>query len=122
MSFFVDLAEALSQLKKSQKLNIPLVVFGHMHKQLANGNGLRKMIVVDTDNTIYLNGAIVPRIRPLSREEPSSETEHGGNSARAFTMVEIVDGKVAKIAESWVLLVGEETRLEKENILFRSRI
>lgn len=54
-----DLANAISQLKETTKLSIPLVVFGHMHKQLAYGNGLRKMIVVGDNNTVYLNGAIV---------------------------------------------------------------
>ena len=32
----------------------PLVVFGHMHKELAHGNGHTKMIVVGEDNTTYL--------------------------------------------------------------------
>ncbi|KAJ7979634.1 Calcineurin-like metallo-phosphoesterase superfamily protein [Quillaja saponaria] len=40
-----DLAKAISLLKESSNFSVPLVVFGHMHKELAHGNGLRKMIV-----------------------------------------------------------------------------
>ncbi|GLT85383.1 hypothetical protein SLE2022_035740 [Rubroshorea leprosula] len=122
-----DLAQAISQLKETTKLCIPLVVFGHMHKELAYGNGLRKMIVVGADNTIYLNGAIVPRVKGLVNEQnatkvdnetqlPSSES---GGSTRAFTMIEILNRRVDKIAETWVSVVGDKTALQEEHILFQ---
>ncbi|CAN4084424.1 unnamed protein product [Withania somnifera] len=107
-----DLAHALAQLKDSAQYSVPLVIFGHMHKQLASGNGFRKMIVVGNDNTIYLNGAIVPRIRP-----PSLTAESEGTS-RAFTIAEISNGRVEKIAETWISVIGDKTRLEEERILF----
>ncbi|KAL5537676.1 hypothetical protein UlMin_046180 [Ulmus minor] len=124
-----DLAQAMSLLKGSGKVSVPLVVFGHMHKQLAHGNGLRKMIVI-SDDTIYLNGAIVPRVKKLigeqgtsnisstNNEHPLSSPESGG-TMRAFTLVEILDGKVDKITESWVSVVGEKAKLEEEHILFK---
>ncbi|CAI9783076.1 unnamed protein product [Fraxinus pennsylvanica] len=108
-----DLANAICQLKETTKLSIPLVVFGHMHKQLAYGNGLRKMIVVRDNNTVYLNGAIVPRVKRLGNEpgeyarssifsETSVETSESHGTIRAFTTADILDGRVEKIAETWV--------------------
>ncbi|XP_059635450.1 uncharacterized protein LOC132277626 isoform X2 [Cornus florida] len=124
-----DLTHAISQLKGTTKCSIPLVVFGHMHKELAFGNGLRKMIVIGADKTIYLNGAIVPRVRRLSDEHGTnckSCTNNEGpvftpkaeGTVRAFTLVEIVDGKLAKIAETWVSVFGDKTKSEEEHILF----
>lgn len=119
-----DLAQALSLLKETGKICGPLVVFGHMHKQLADGNGLRKMIVVGADNTIYLNGAIVPRVKKLNDEfvnkEPHLSTPESCGTIRAFTIVEIVDGAVDKIVESWVSVVGDRITLEEEHKLFNS--
>ncbi|XP_027330157.1 uncharacterized protein LOC113846279 isoform X2 [Abrus precatorius] len=122
-----DLAHAISLLKENNQRSIPLVVFGHMHKELAYGNGFRKMIVVGTDNTIYLNGAVVPRVkrsgdedkRGLDAESAFSSPEAKGT--RAFTLVEISEGRVAKIAESWVSVVKDRTTLEEEHILFEGR-
>ncbi|CAI9783078.1 unnamed protein product [Fraxinus pennsylvanica] len=124
-----DLANAISQLKETNKLSIPLVVFGHMHKQLAYGNGLRKMIVVRDNNTVYLNGAIVPRVKRLGNEpgeyarssifsETSVETSESHGTIRAFTTADILDGRVEKIAETWVSVIGDKTTLEEEHILF----
>ncbi|CBI25633.3 unnamed protein product, partial [Vitis vinifera] len=108
-----DLAQAISHLKETTKFSIPLVVFGHMHKELAHGNGHRKMIVVGEDDTTYLNGAIVPRVKTLINEQ-------GTSTIRAFTVVEILDGRLDKIAETWVSVIGDETRVEQEHILFKS--
>lgn len=109
---------------------VPLVVFGHMHKELAHGKGLRKMIVVGTDNTIYLNGAVVPRVRSLvDEQQPSNNnptndefhlpTPEPRGTIRAFTLVEILGGIVDKIAESWVSVVGDKATLEEEHILYK---
>ncbi|XP_061375763.1 uncharacterized protein LOC133317883 [Gastrolobium bilobum] len=120
-----DLAHAISLLKENNQVSIPLVVFGHMHKELAYGNGFRKMIVVGADNTIYLNGAIVPRVKRLGDEDKRSLNDESALSSpeakgttRAFTLVEISEGRVAKIAEIWVSVVEDRTTLEKEHILF----
>lgn len=95
-----------------------------MHKELAHGNGLRKMIVVGDDGIIYLNGAIVPRVRILTSELTgntslnSNEASHSDmGSARAYTTIDISDGRVTKIAECWVSVVGETTKLQEEHIL-----
>ncbi|PKI34671.1 hypothetical protein CRG98_044931 [Punica granatum] len=122
-----DLAMALSRLRETANIQIPLVVFGHMHKQLAHSNGVRKMIAFGPNDMIYLNGAVVPRVRWLTRPLPSkdhvqneagnSQTDQTG-SARAFTVVEIRERKVTKITESWVSVVANQTQLEEEHILF----
>ncbi|KAM0974279.1 hypothetical protein ACFX2C_017482 [Malus domestica] len=112
-----DLAQALSLLKETGKICAPLVVFGHMHKELADGNGLRKMIVVGDDNTIYLNGAIVPRVKRLNVEQGTPES---CGTMRAFTVVEILNGTVDNIVESWVSVAGNRITLEEEHFLFKS--
>ncbi|XP_068647979.1 uncharacterized protein [Aristolochia californica] len=124
-----DLEQAIKQLKQDTKLQIPLVVFGHMHKQLAYRIGLRKMIVVGDDNTIYLNGAIVPRVKSMSLGETSSrgfmeeESASGSNRSnttlRAFTVIEMMGGRLGKIAETWVAVSGEDVRVEEEHLLFQ---
>ena len=53
------LAPVISHLKDTPKFSPPLVVFGHMHKELAHGNRHRKTIVVGEDNTTYLWWAIL---------------------------------------------------------------
>ncbi|XP_019453294.1 PREDICTED: uncharacterized protein LOC109354924 isoform X1 [Lupinus angustifolius] len=120
-----DLEHAISLLKENNQVSIPLVVFGHMHKELAFGNGFRKMIVVGTDNTIYLNGAVVPRVKRLVDEDNRNFDDKSALSSletksttRAFTLVEISEGRVAKIAESWVSVEKDRTTLEEEHILF----
>ncbi|GMI81450.1 hypothetical protein like AT5G58200 [Hibiscus trionum] len=113
-----DLAQAISHLKETTTFSIPLVVFGHMHKELAYRNGLRKMIVVGTDDIIYLNGAIVPRVRPIN--QTSLQASNSDGTKRAFNLVEISNGQVDKISESWVSVIGNETTLAEEHILFKS--
>lgn len=110
-----DLALAISQLKETTKLSIKLVVFGHMHKELAYGNGLRKMMVVGDDSTVYLNGAIVPRVKAIGKEQGSGSESEG--SLRAFTIVDISNGSLEKITETWVSVIGDEVNVEDELVL-----
>ncbi|CAH8280080.1 unnamed protein product [Arabidopsis lyrata] len=112
-----DLEQAIRQLKETTKLSVPLVVFGHMHKELQRGKGNRKMVVQDGDNqTVYVNGAIVPRVKE-AKERGAAESESGGTT-RAFTLVEILDGKIKKIAEIWVHVNGSMAKIVEENTLF----
>lgn len=113
-----DLAQAVLKLKSSTQLSIPLVVFGHMHQALAYG-GQRKMIVVDTDGTIYLNAAIVPRVKYESVDV--SEDSKRVVSLRTFTVADITDGRVEKISETWVLVDGSRIEVREEISLFKSR-
>ncbi|VVB16430.1 unnamed protein product [Arabis nemorensis] len=130
-----DLEQALRQLKETTKLSVPLVVFGHMHKELQAGKGNRKMVVQSSDNqTVYVNGAIVPRVKGIKEncqggdswsgmgrnEIPvgATESESGGGTRRAFTTVEILDRKIKKVAEIWVQVVGSIAKIVEENTLF----
>ncbi|KAD6794994.1 hypothetical protein E3N88_05890 [Mikania micrantha] len=101
-----DLALAISQLKGNTKYSVPLVVFGHMHKRLAFGDGSRNMIVVGDDNTIFLNGAVVPRVKRFGDNPLTGEPKH---TLRAFTLIDSKEGKVDKIAEAWVSVIGDNT-------------
>ncbi|EOA14752.1 hypothetical protein CARUB_v10028048mg [Capsella rubella] len=119
-----DLEQAISQLKETTKLAIPLVVFGHMHNELQSGKGNRKMVVQDSDNQIlYVNGAIVPRIKGAEENcegnscRGADESENGGTT-RAFTLVEIFDGKIKKVAETWVQVNRGIAMIVEEKALF----
>ena len=89
------------------------------------------MIVVAADNTIYLNGAIVPRVHSNFDEESegrrtftSSETSSSQpvpiRSKRAFTVIDVSDGRVDKITESWISVVGDESLLNEEHLMYKS--
>lgn len=125
----------MRQLKETTKLSVPLVVFGHMHKELQAGKGNRKMVVQSSDNqTIYVNGAIVPRVKGTKEncqggdgcsgmgknEKPvgAAESESGGGTTRAFTLVEILDGKIKKVAEIWVQVTERIAKIVEEKTLF----
>ncbi|KAG0472358.1 hypothetical protein HPP92_016904 [Vanilla planifolia] len=120
-----DLAQALLELKSSKQLSIPLVVFGHMHKGLAYG-GLRKMVSIGPDDTIYLNAAVVPRVKQPHERATSSknacellkEDSNKGDTLRVFTVVDVFNGRVEKISETWVLVTSRRAYVEEENILF----
>lgn len=89
------------------------------------------MIVVTADNTVYLNGAVVPRVVSYFDEEGKGRgnfTSSGTSSSqsvsrgtkRAFTLIDISDGKVDKITESWISVVGDETCLDEEHLMYKS--
>ncbi|XP_078438078.1 calcineurin-like metallo-phosphoesterase superfamily protein isoform X2 [Wolffia australiana] len=94
-----------ADLKRRAGRAIRLVVFGHMHKELAGGAGERKMIVVSDDGEVYLNGALVPRVRA---------------EMRGFTVVEMIDDRPRKITETWVNVGGddEQPRIAEERVIF----
>ncbi|CAH2069555.1 unnamed protein product [Thlaspi arvense] len=120
-----DLEKAIRQLKETTKLSVPLVVFGHMHKELQSGKGDREMVVQDSDNqTVYVNGAVVPRVKGTKEEncgrgigENETSSESGG-TVRVYTLVEILDGKIKKVAESWVQVIGTMAKIVEEKTLF----
>lgn len=119
-----DLAEAISLLKSNTQFSIPLVVFGHMHKKLAFSDNPRTMLVIGDDGILYLNGAIVPRVKSLAAENgDGSKSFHGkgssrdgwtrGTTKRQFTLVEMVNGKPRKIKEVWVTVNQVVTDIEE---------
>lgn len=119
-----DLERAISDLQREARVSIPLVVFGHMHKSLAYGRGLRKMIAFGANHIIYLNGAVVPRVK-FAQTTPGHEQnqpEGSGSIAptlRAFTIADLYEGRVEKISEVWVLVSGARTEVEEEIVLYK---
>ncbi|KAF8083782.1 hypothetical protein N665_0751s0001 [Sinapis alba] len=114
-----DLEQALCQLKETTELSVPLVVFGHMHKELEGGKGNRKMVVQDSDKKIvYVNGAIVPRVKETNETPVGAAESESGGTVRAFTLVEILDGKIKKVVESWVQVTGSTAKIVEEKTLF----
>jgi hypothetical protein len=100
-----------------------------MHKSLAYGGGLRKMIAFGANQTICLNGAVVPRVkqaRESSRDAISTSRSDGlqgtgpmAPTSRAFTTVDLFNGAVEKISEVWVLVSGAGAELEEETVLYK---
>lgn len=104
-----DLAEALDMMA-AQGVRVPLVLFGHMHSQL-KGSGLRNMAEVDPDSGIvYLNSAVVPRVRRLPLRTDGGKHGSGGGGGGAadtilshhFLVVELRQGVVAAARDVWV--------------------
>ena len=85
-----DLEQAISLLQGQGK-SIPLVTFGHMHHKLRHTKErLRTPIILHPD-TVYLNAARCPRV--LSTIE---------RTLRNFSLVTIIDGKVAQAGLVWM--------------------
>jgi uncharacterized protein (TIGR04168 family) len=59
-----DFASALTAAYQRGK-HIPLVAFGHMHHQLRHTDTPRRAIAHNQWGTVFVNGAIVPRLHPL---------------------------------------------------------
>ncbi|KAH9300071.1 hypothetical protein KI387_011654, partial [Taxus chinensis] len=122
-----DLAEAISFLKNNSQFKTPLVIFGHMHKRLANIDNSRTMLVIGDDGIFYLNGAIVPRVEDLTSESVDGTTSFNGNyscddqncgtTKRVFTVLDLINGKPRKITEVWVT-VNEEVAKMEESVIF----
>ncbi|KAF6004581.1 hypothetical protein F1559_004485 [Cyanidiococcus yangmingshanensis] len=106
-----DLAAAIQALKDAPKIplqclgatvhvDIPLCVFGHMHERLQcdpQGYGLRQM-VVEQNGTVYVNAAVVPRIRPAAAMEELSGAVSSVERDRryhCFTIIDLEQGRVS---------------------------
>jgi len=89
-----DLGEAIEVLA-TQKRSPTLVLFGHMHHNLRHG-GKRDMAAVDpVTGTVYLNSAVVPRIRKF-------DTAHNGTvKGHHFLTVEMNQGVVSAAKHIW---------------------
>ena len=130
-----DLEEAL-EIASSCGRNASLVLFGHMHHTLKKG-GYRNMVEVDEGTgTVYLNAAVVPRVKNIKTSSDShvsghtdagvilSQKESVGEDAKArhFMQVTLADGIVQKASNVWVRIssskgadIVEEQALLKRN-------
>jgi len=86
-----DLAVAIDQVRKLGK-TIPLVTFGHMHHRLRHTQKrLRTQLAIDSQTTVYLNAASVPRI-------VQTQTGHYRN----FSLVSLQAGTVLEASLIWL--------------------
>lgn len=85
-----DLQQAIAYAQKQGK-TVPLVAFGHMHHRLRHRQDRLRDHLRQQDQTVYLNGACVPRI--LTDEQ---ETK------RHFSLVTLANHRVHRIAQVWV--------------------
>lgn len=98
-----DLRLGIDQAR-AEGLQVPLTVFGHMHKQLKGTQGLRTMLKTEPDGdsgavTIMLNAAVVPR----RRIDPQSNS-----NLHHFQIVQLGDnGYVDTVEEAWVNTSGQ---------------
>jgi uncharacterized protein (TIGR04168 family) len=100
-----DLGEAIEILAK-QNRSPSLVLFGHMHHTLKNG-GKRDMAAVDpVTGTVYLNSAVVPRIRKFR----TTTTDTGGIvKGHHFLIVEMEQGVVSAAKHIWARVENSAT-------------
>ncbi|MCO5573314.1 hypothetical protein L7F22_027083 [Adiantum nelumboides] len=113
-----DLEAALKTVKERGSHNVQLVIFGHMHKTLCLNRGNRTMLVRGQDNIMYVNAAVVPRVIDINASECSTQ-KVGLQTLRNFTVVDLVNGQVEKVAETWVR-AGNNVAIESETILYHS--
>ncbi|NJN23593.1 MAG: TIGR04168 family protein [Acaryochloridaceae cyanobacterium RL_2_7] len=87
--------------------NISLVTFGHMHHTLRHRKDrLRERLVTD-DRAIYLNAAVVPRVRVNDED-----------SAHQFSVIDFQGAQIQTIQSIWIMPNGQVTSKE---VLFTSQ-
>ncbi|MGF1535226.1 MAG: TIGR04168 family protein, partial [Elainellaceae cyanobacterium] len=85
-----DLQRAIAYAQAQGK-QVPLVAFGHMHHHLRHREDrLRDHLRINSD-TLYLNGAYVPRI-----------VIDGDQKRRHFSLVTLAGNRVSRVAQVWV--------------------
>jgi uncharacterized protein (TIGR04168 family) len=90
-----DLQSAI-QTAKAQGKQVPLVAFGHMHHSLRHRKDcLRKRVHLDSDGTLYLNAACVPRVVELESGRYSN-----------FSVVQLTHGQVVQVQSVWASAEG----------------
>ncbi|CAN8067931.1 unnamed protein product [Agarophyton chilense] len=110
-----DLRFAIDEARNLRK-RVPLVIFGHMHKNLSKGRGYRTMVKAEADGnsgfeTIMLNTAVFPR----HAFDPESES-----SLHNFHIVQLgAEGQVDFIEEAWVTTEG---RIHRSTRIFNSSV
>jgi uncharacterized protein (TIGR04168 family) len=97
-----DLQSAIQNAKALGK-QVPLVAFGHMHHHLRHRKDcLRKRVYLDSDGTLYLNAACVPRVTELDSVRHSN-----------FSVVQIANGQIAQVQSVWVSAQGAIAQSEQ---------
>ncbi|KAH7283467.1 hypothetical protein KP509_34G008700 [Ceratopteris richardii] len=87
-----------------------------MHKQLHLNRGDRTMLVRGPDNIIYVNAAVVPRVRNVSSKSNNTGITEW-ETIRNFTIIDVMNNQVTRVAETWIR-VGENDFVDSETILY----
>lgn len=98
-----DLAEAIAQVQSLGK-SIPLVTFGHMHHELKIPRGERRKLVEVRGQTVYYNGACVPRVIRTAED-----------IKRNFSLVTLKGGIVQKISLIWL---NQDFVIQSDELLY----
>lgn len=99
-----DFAEAIEKSFSYGK-SIPLVTFGHMHHSLRHRKDcLRTIVKTNTEGTIYLNAASVPRIKQTATD-----------TVRNFSLVNLQNNRVRDITLTWL---NDNFEIVSEKILY----
>ena len=101
-----DLADAIAHAQQIGK-TVSLVTFGHMHHGLRHRRDrLRDRLTIDTQGTVYLNAAAVPRVIKTA-------TTHQRN----FSLVTLQNGQVKDATLTWLdqdlQIIAEESLLNR---------
>jgi uncharacterized protein (TIGR04168 family) len=100
-----DFESAIAHTRKLGK-TIPLVAFGHMHHYLRHTRHYQRLpLVASPDGTIYLNAAVVPRIKQEDRDR-----------LRNFSLVTLQAGTVIQVSLVWL---NQQFETVSEHILYR---
>jgi len=102
-----DFAEALAQTRAAGK-TISLVTFGHMHHNLRHTKQVLRTSIAESNGTVYLNAARVPRI-----------VEKDGDRLRNFSIVSLDAGVVSQVSQIWV---SQDLSIASEEIIYRREL
>ncbi|MGF1515912.1 MAG: TIGR04168 family protein [Elainellaceae cyanobacterium] len=85
-----DLQRAIAYAQ-AQGRTVPLVAFGHMHHRLRHRQDRLREHLTVIQETVYLNGAYVPRI-----------ITEGDQQRRHFSLVTLTNQQVSRVEQVWV--------------------
>lgn len=100
-----DLEEAI-ELITSHGWRVPCVIAGHMHDRLLTPRGACRSRFVSRGNTLYVNPAVVPRLR-----------QSNGSSVAHYLRMKWSAGNLEQIEEIWVDGKGEIQTTEQPEIV-----
>ena len=90
-----DLELAIDEIKR-QGWRVPCVIAGHMHDRLLTPPGGRRLRFVRRDSTLYVNPAVVPRVRQTN-----------GTTVAHFLRMRWAEGALQQLDEIWVDALGK---------------
>lgn len=91
-----DLRLAIARIE-DEGMRVRTVVAGHMHDRLSYPRGATRTRFVRRNGTLYVNAAVVPRLRVLA----------DGTEVGHFVRLHVAGGEVSDIAEIWVDAAAE---------------